>query len=290
MNKYRVRRAAGAALALLLMVMALAGCSQSMTPEQRLQASMELSSKAQSMEADMITETQMSLLGQTMQTTTTAHMVVFNNPVKLKMEMEIGMGEELGSTQMEIYAQTEGDDVVVYSGGSDAGWTQERLPLEEFQEEGIGQYDATAAMELYAGSATELQAEDTELDGVKAVKITGVISGEAIEEVIQESGITDSLAADMDDAALAELLAGMYEDLEDIPVVMYLDAGDNAMLRMEMDMSSVMASMMTSAMETVATGLDSSLLTVDNCRITIDFYNYDKAEDFVIPAEAMVGE
>ena len=71
---------------------------------EKIRAATEKVNAAESMEATMVMEMDMSAMGQSVQTDTTMDMVCFNDPMKMKADMTMDMGA-LGSVSMSIFAQ-----------------------------------------------------------------------------------------------------------------------------------------------------------------------------------------
>ena len=231
-----------------------------------------------SLEATMVMEMDMSLMGQSMETETAMNMVCFNDPMKLKADMTMDMGE-LGSFTMNMYAAMDGDNYTVYMNDGSA-WTSETVDMSYLQ-----QYDAQESMNLYLESGDDYTLEGTEeINGSTANKFTGVIRGEALEEVLAASGATSSLESSVGDLDLSEL----YSDLGDLPITVWVDQESSYPVRYAMDMTELMQGIMEKSMAAAGGEGDiSGTLTVDKGSLIMDCFNFDNATDFEIPAEAL---
>lgn len=231
-----------------------------------------------SLDATMIMEMDMSVMGQTVGTETTMNMSCFNDPMKLKADMSMDMGE-IGSATMNVYAAMDGDNYTVYLYDGSA-WTSETVDMSYLQ-----QYDAKESMNLYLESGDDYTQEGTEeINGSTANKFTGVIRGDALEEVLAASGATSSLEGSVGDLDLAEL----YSDLGDMPVTVWVDQESGYPVRYSMDMTQLMQGIMEKSMAAVGgEGDASATLTVDKMTVVMDCFNFDNATDFEIPAEAL---
>ena len=231
-----------------------------------------------SLEATMVMEMDMSLMGQSMETETAMNMVCFNDPMKLKADMTMDMGE-LGSFTMNMYAAMDGDNYTVYMNDGSA-WTSETVDMSYLQ-----QYDAQESMNLYLESGDDYTLEGTEeINGSTANKFTGVIRGDALEEVLAASGATSSLESSVGDLDLSEL----YSDLGDLPITVWVDQESSYPVRYAMDMTELMQGIMETSMAAAGGEGDiSGTLTVDKVSLIMDCFNFDNATDFEIPAEAL---
>ncbi|MGN8898094.1 DUF6612 family protein [Flavonifractor sp. HCP28S3_F3] len=231
-----------------------------------------------SLEATMVMEMDMSLMGQSMETETAMNMVCFNDPMKLKADMTMDMGE-LGSFTMNMYAAMDGDNYTVYMNDGSA-WSSETVDMSYLQ-----QYDAQESMNLYLESGDDYTLEGTEeINGSTANKFTGVIRGDALEEVLAASGATSSLESSVGNLDLSEL----YSDLGDMPITVWVDQESGYPVRYAMDMTELMQGIMEKSMAAAGGEEDiSGMITMDKMSLVMDCFNFDNATDFEIPAEAL---
>lgn len=263
----------GAALA--LSVTACGGTASREDAAKKIQAAAEKMNAVESMDATMYMEMDMSIMGQSFQTDTTMDMSCFNDPVKLKADMTMSMGS-LGSMSMSIFAQENGDalDMYLYDG---TNWTYQSTDISAAK-----QYDAQQSMDLYLDSGTEYVSAGTEeINGATADKYTGIIRGDALEEVLKASGATQNLESSM--GGLVDV-SEMYSNLGDMPITVWIDQATGYPVRYYMDMTDIMQSIMSKAMSGVE---GAQGLTMDKVEVTMDCSNYNSVADFEIPAEAL---
>ena len=239
---------------------------------------MEKLNAVSSLDATMVMEMNMSVMEQPMETKTTMNMSCFNDPMKLKADMTMDMGD-LGSVDMSMYASMDGDtyNMYLYDG---TNWTTQAVDMSYLQ-----QYDAKESMNLYLESGDDYTLAGTEeINGSTANKFTGVIRGEALEEVLAASGATNNLEASVGDLDLASL----YSDLGDLEITVWVDQESGYPVRYAMDMTQMMQGMMDKILAASAEGEDTSgMLTVDKVNMVMDCFNFNSAADFEIPAEAL---
>lgn len=239
----------------------------------KIQAALEKINGVENMDATMQMEMDMSVMGQSFETDTTMSMTCFNDPMKVKADMTMSMGA-LGAVSMSIYADaTDGDYTIYMFDGTN--WTTQVADLSQLE-----QYDAQQSMDLYLGSGTEYAHEGTEdINGAAADKYSGVIRGDAMEEVLKNSGATSSL-----ETSFGMDLEELYSGLGDMPITVWIDQATGYPVRYHMDMTAVMQTMMTKALSGVEGG---DTLTMSKVEITMDCFNFNSAADFQIPAEAL---
>ena len=270
------RRAAALTLGglLALSVTACGGTTNKGNSAEKIQAALEKINAVQSMDATMFMEMDMSAMGQSVETDTTMNMSCFNDPMKLKADMTVSMGE-LGAVSMSIYAQQDGEQcsTYLYDGTS---WTVQTMEIDDLQ-----QYDAQQSMDLYLESGVDYAYEGTEeINGMTTDKYSGVIRGDAMEEVMKASGATSNLESSLGSSVD---LSDLYSDMEDMPITVWIDQETGYPVRYYMDMTDVMQAMMTKMFSSMGAGS----ITIGKMQITMDCFNFDNVADFEIPAEAL---
>lgn len=244
------------------------------TPAEAVAAAMERMAEVKSVDAVMEMEMEMTAGEESLRMTTTMDMTTFLDPLKLRADMTISMGE-LGSMDMAVYAQGEGEQYTMYVYDGTA-WTAQSVALSALE-----QYSAQSSMDIYMSGAVDFTEDGSEtLSGRTADKYTGVIRGESLEEVLSASGAVDSLESAM--GSDASTLADLYTDLGDLPVTVWIDQESGYPVRFSMDMSDIMEKLVSGLGEAAEIGLQVTGMTLE---VTYD--NFDQASDFAIPEEAL---
>ena len=256
--------------------LSLAACGGSEpTPEeildQTLQNSQEgLESLSASVTAQIDMEIQVGDQTQTMENTTAMDMVCFSDPLKLKAETSMDMGE-LGSFSATVYAQQEGETYTTYTdvGGQ---WFKETASAELLE-----QYNASAEMNSYLSSTDQWAfQQEEELDG-KTV-------------LMEESGVLDSLGTMQQLGVSTENLQGMLQDLGDVTIEMWIDPEICYPVRYEMDMTQVCNTLMEhvlQVLEDMGQPTDGISIQYPQVQMTMTCSDINSAPDFEIPAEAL---
>ena len=292
MKKTKRALAVLSALTLTLSLTACGGGQQStgdsgtdaMTPAERVAAAEEKMSALTSLSIDMTQDIGMSFAmadqSQELNMSTKMQMDVIQEPLKAKGTMQIDMGEELGGVQdVELYIMSEDDAANLYMqmGGQ---WIKQSVTEAE-----LGQYDAAESLELYLDSAADFAEAGTEqVGGADATKFTGVIKGDKLYDVIEESGVLSSLGQTGTDVSEDELKA-MLSKLGDLPMSVWINA-DGYPVQYEMDMSQMIDSILQKALEMEGAADQGMTMTVSKAAMSLTCSNFNAVDDFELPAEA----
>ena len=292
MKKTKRALAALSALTLTLSLTACGGGQQStgdsgtdaMTPTERVAAAEEKMSALTSLSIDMTQDIGMSFAmadqSQELNMSTKMQMDVIQEPLKAKGTMQIDMGEELGGVQdVELYIMSEDDAANLYMqmGGQ---WIKQSVTEAE-----LGQYDAAESLELYLDSAADFAEAGTEqVGGADATKFTGVIKGDKLYDVIEESGVLSSLGQTGTDVS-EDTIKSMLSELGDLPMSVWINA-DGYPVQYEMDMSQMIDSILQKALEAEGAADQGMTMTVSKAAMSLTCSNFNAVEDFELPAEA----
>ncbi len=246
------------------------------TPEEVVKAAENNMREATSIESNMTMDMAMTSDGQTVNMKTNMDMVSFTDPMKLKMDMTMDMGEQLGGTQTIQFYADETDGAMTMYMNMMGNWYKQNVP-----EEQLAQYDTKENLSTYLDSSTGFTEAGTEqVNGEDATKYDGVITGSQMNEVLKASGALDDLepmlaGTDLDASTI-------YEDLPDITMSIWINA-EQYPVKYEMDMTAMMQGLMDKVM---ATAQQEQALTVDAMKISMTNKNFNNAADFEIPEEA----
>ena len=235
-----------------------------------------------SLEGQMIMEMDMEMSAngqsQSLESVTTMDMVCFNDPRKIKMEVNVDMGEA-GSAVQSLYAEVEEDGTAMMYIYDGANWQSQVVGAVD-----LAQYDASSSILSYMNDGTVYTLEGMEaVNGANAYKYASVVSGEAAKEMILSSGGLDSLTSmGMDAAQLDSLL----NDVEDFKEYVWIDEATLYPVKYETDMTDVMNTFMTSALASLGEQAEGLELSVTKMKMSMTCSNFDNATDFTIPEEA----
>lgn len=278
------------------MVTALAGCGSGnggsadgdaaqggKTAEEYVQYAVEQSETIKSM--DVITDmlVTMSMGEETVEMVTRSEMSAFVDPYKSKAEVSTYMkGAEDQAIDMEVYMQEEEGTIhsYIYSEAV-GGWMHEAMDMED-----ADAYFEGNTMSIYLEGMQNISiTEEKEENGITIARIEGVLTGEEMEIMIEESGV---LSSSMTMGMSEEDIKALYQELGDLPLAMWV--GDDGMVYgYEMDMKDLMQAIMNNAMNMMggASADAANQITIDVATVTMECSNYNNVADFSIPEEAL---
>lgn len=278
--KIKKMLAAGVAV---LMVMGFAACGEDTEGDVIKTAQKELA-KIKSMNYDLIVDMNMSAAGQSMESVTKGKISFISEPMTMKMDMNVDEGDQ-GAYQMLMYAEQSDKEYIMYmSADNGENWIKQIAD----DAAALQQYDAQASMELYLSSVDSFKEAGVEsINGSDAVRYDGIISKEAMSEVMGASGASMQLEQY---GITGDAVTAMYREMGELPVSVWIDKESTLPVKYEMDMTAVMQKMMTSLMESMGAGPGTGGLTVDKMFLSMIVSDFDKVETIVIPEEAKNAE
>lgn len=225
-----------------------------------------------SMDMDM----EMTAAGETqsMQMTTTVDMTCFYDPVRMKIDTTAKSGEEAATISM--YGEENEDGTFTLYMNDGTGWQSQ-----EIQAADMKQYDAAASMNEYLGDDLVLDGKE-QLNGADAYKYTGVLTGDAMKEVMAASAAQSLTSLGVDSAQLESMMDG----LSDIPITFWIDAESFYPVKYELDMLDTMNGLMTKILESFGEQAEGLSMSISNMRVEMTCDSYNEAEEFSIPDEA----
>lgn len=247
-----------------------------------LAAAQEKMQDISSMDAKMVLEMDMEAgaegQSQTMESVTKVDMTCFYDPIKIKMDIEVDAGEN-GTTATTSYVEQGKDGSLTMYADSGSEWIAQTVSMDD-----IAQYDAADNMKMYLDEDYNFEKAGTEqVEGADAYKYTGSITGEDMKEAILGSGALDSLSSLGFDASAMD---GMMDDVDGMPITLWIDAESLYPVKYEMDMTSVMDSLMASLLKAMGDQAEGVTMSIPKMKLEMTCSNYNEAEDFKIPKEA----
>ena len=274
-----LRRFLAAAVAMMILT---SGCGGSKVDtaaaEKLLSQAKETMATVESMAAEMTMEMDMSMGGEMIETTTLAKIRSQQDPLKMAMEMSMVMSDGTEVDQMQMYAVEADGHLRTYMSTADV-WYAETLEMGE-----LNQYNAEENMDLYLDHISDISSMKQEVvNDVQTTKISGVITGDAMEQAIADSGLTAS-AASM--GLSEEMLASLYEELNDLSISLWIDA-EGYVLKYEMDMTEMMQKIMDESMKALGASEEDTLMDIEKTAISMVCSQFNAVDEIVIPEEAL---
>jgi hypothetical protein len=279
-------------LAALTLAMTACGSKESL-PESAaeiIDVAMSKMEKEKDMEVDMKMEMDMAMLGESMSMVMSGKSLIFSDPLKAKVEMNIDMGAQ-GSEQTTVYLGKEDDKYYTYT-EMQGTWMKQAIGDSEL-DSALSGYGGSQDVEIYKRNKDAFSIIDTvNEDGKEYTVLEGNLPKDSFEEVFNSMGMGEQLGQlGIDDSALAGL-----ELEEDLKIIVWVDNKTVTVKKMSMDMTSLMNTLMNSimgasmaAMEEAETSMDFGI-EIGKCTMEMDYIKFGKIENFEIPKEALEAE
>lgn len=280
MRKKLFKKAVAAVLA-MTMVFSLTGCSAN---EKNAAKIMEEAAKCMedvsSLSYDMTMNMDISSDGQNMAIATTGKADCIVDPMLMKMDMTMDMGEA-GSMASQMYMSEQDGKYVIYSGVDvDGKKTWQKQEMENAN--ALKQYNAKASFELYLKSANSFKENGTEtINDSEATRYDGIITGDTLNEVIESSGMLDQLSTL---GVSSENMGDMLKDIGDLNISIWIDKESSMPVKYEMDMTSMMQSILNKA---VADQDKAPEINISKSVMSMTISNINGVESFEIPQEVI---
>lgn len=205
----------------------------------------------------------MSSEGTDFNITTTGNVKMTTDPVEYEMTLDMDMGEELGSMTTTSYLVNEDGKQVLYSGvvyGGETFWSKQHdASLDSFE-----QYNAMENIEMYLENAESFKENGTEeISGIETVRYDGTITGESLENAINNT--LGDLGTSLDGTDL-------FKGVGDLTLSVWIDKDTLTVRKYEMDMSEIMSKLFEnmSADDESLAGIDVSKVFLS---MTVNSYN-----------------
>ena len=268
--------------AAVMMAVLASGCGgnqvDTAAAEALLSQSRETMASVRSMAAEMTMEMDMAMGGESIKTTTLAKIRSQQDPMKMEMEMSMLMSDGTEVEQMQMYAMEMDGHLYTYMSTADT-WYAETLELGE-----LNQYNAEENMDLYLEHITDLKSmAQEEVNGIQTTKISGVITGDAMEEAIAGSGLTES-AQSM--GLTEEMVEEIYSELGDLPISLWIDA-EGYVLKYEMDLTEMMQKVMDESMKALGMTNEEASVEIEKTAIIMVCSDFNAVDEIIIPVAAL---
>ncbi len=266
--------------AAMSLCLALGGCAKedaSQTIARAREALQDISSMSYDMTVDISLESQ----GETLYMTTTAAADYILQPLQMKLKMTTSMNGTDGITATS-YLKEENDVNTLYTGldlGSQVFWQASEME----NTDSYTHYNARDNLELYLSSAQSfVPAEEDSGDGT--LRYDGLIAGEALDQILDASGIRTHLE-DMGFSLPAK------KDLTDrpdtLPISIWIETATGMPVKYEMDLTSLMQALIS---DLIGEGNDAQFpadLTVNKMYVSMTIRDINHVDAIEIPKEAL---
>lgn len=269
-----------------MMLLSLAACGGEPTPPpDPLETAMENLKTVENLQAEAKMDMTMTVNGETVDTKTTMDMIYYVEPLRMLMEMEtVANGETVSMT---VASEQTEDGIDIYY-ADDENWYYQNIGLDDAASMQGYDYRPDQALGDYTYTADGTE----EVDDVTLYKYTCELTGEAMQEAMNSSGAMDSMGnTGMSKEDMEEILKSL--DGTSIKASVWISEDDMLPVRYEMDMTEVMNALMAKMFEVIAQSAGVSAdelgveMSVSKVVVTVEYFNYDYADDFEVPAEVV---
>lgn len=221
---------------------------------------------------------------------TTMDMTAFEDPILLKMDMtmEINMGASGDESDnmvqnVSAYAAMQEDGACMMYVFDGAEWQSMEISAED-----LAQYDPGSEATSYLNANYHYEAHGMEqVNGADAYKYSGTITGEEMEEVLVSSGALDQLSELGFDASQ---LASLSEDWGGLSIDLWIDAETYYPVKYEIDMTTVMDSLMSSFLEEMGEEAGGITMSIPKMWISMTCSDFNEVEEFELPDIELIPE
>jgi len=259
-----------------MMVMVVSGCGKTKTAEEYIEASNLKSAELESYEMKLEMNMSMSAGGEQMDMTMSGTASVFQNPMRLKMDLATRVMEQ-DMQLIQYMEQTEGA-VTIYQNVM-GQW--QKMVLDDPALVEMMSMNPADSIEAYMNSliSAEILREE-KVNEREAVVIEMVMSGEMYEEILGQMGAPNLGGVEMDESFFAAL--------GDLKATVWVDKKTDDMLKMSMDLSENMANMVEYMIQDGSLGEEElEALKGMKMNMVYEMLNQNNAAEFEIPEEAL---
>lgn len=234
-----------------------------------------------SLQAKMNLNVKMNIDSEELSTVTTADISTFMQPLKMKLDVSSFMESNTEQkTIMEMYVQEQDDGITAFINAG-TGWVRTQL-----DKNSLGQYQIYDNMIQYLSSIENPVNKGSEkIDDITAIRIEGVLKGETMEKIVEESGVLSSAI----NLGISQYeLQEMYKEINGLPVTLWIGE-DGLVYQYEADITKLMEIVMRKAINLIADSVADNVpnYSVLHANISMNYSNYNNVKNFEIPQEAL---
>ncbi|WP_304509129.1 DUF6612 family protein [Anaerotignum sp.] len=234
-----------------------------------------------SLQAKMNMNVKMNLDSEEISTIATADISTFVQPLKMKLDVSSFMENNVEQkTIMQMYVQEQGDGITAFINAG-TGWVRTQL-----EKNSLGQYQVYDNIIGYLSSIENPENKGAEKIGdTSVVRIDGVLKGETMGKIIEDSGI---LTSAFNLGISQEELQAMYKEIGELPVTLWIGE-DGLVYQCETDISNLIQMIIDKTIDlfTDDNAENNSNFSVQHASFSMSYSNFNSVEDFEIPEEAL---
>lgn len=249
-----------------------------------LKQSIEKMNAVKSMDSNVSMTMKISLMNEALNLNMYGTMSTISNPILAKMDLTMDLGE-LGKDTMQMYMEESNGKYTTYTQVGKSEWIKQTMDA--------GNQANAYDTQVYLEALKDVKAVGKQtLQGKELYVVEGVVSGDVLEALIQQSGAMDIVAVSTEDADMQAMIQSMLTNLGNIKMRMWIDS-DFYNVKYEMDMTDLVKKMMENiANSGQMVGEDQELLKMiqfSEVSMSMTNSNFNGVEAFTIPAEVKNG-
>ena len=213
--------------------------------------------------------------------TSTTTGTAFAEPMKM-MTKTTAVVKNVSTTNSESYIETVGDKVYVYSRTDNGEWKNQEYSVVN----NSGQFNVLQMISLCLSSIENMSKSDDQVNGIKAYKIQGTVSGQSVENIVNQSGLMTNLSGLGGDADID--MSGVYQGLQEMSITLWIDEDNYNTLQYAMDVTEISSRVLERMKEsgTAQNGAILNSLRIKTFDILTTLKSFNNANDFQVPSEA----
>lgn len=273
-------------LLIFSMALTVSACGEKMpnSPEETIKVISEKANNAEKLDASIDMNMTFESVNNTISMTTKSEWYYLRNPYKIHMKVDMDMGEQ-GTSGMELYMGAKKDKYYIYQINSGDVWHKQEISKKDFESRGEA-YRNQTNLSAYISDPETFKFVETDTKGIAVLE--GVVKGESLRKLLQQSGMADHFAG----YEIENLDDSVYDSLGDASVKIEVDISKVQIKKLTFDMSGIMEKLMNIVIDSELEGeieeddLDHSV-KVSECTMTITYNSFKKVKNFDIPKEAL---
>lgn len=262
---------------MLVMVLSMASCGTKNAlptkPADIVKKAEENTNKAKSMELTGTINYDVTVSGQTYAGKLDMNMAMFLEPFKVKMDMNLDMGAELGGSQaISVYMIQEGDKYYTYTSAMGT-WAKQELTDTKIIDS-LKSAGKTSVLSESADKFTKVDSND------EVTTLEYVLTADDAKKAVEASGALTELSGYGVDASL-------FESMKDTKITMTVDNKTVTWKNVSVDLKETLQGVVDSLLSSMGALLGGDVqVTINTCNADIEYKNFDKAAEFELPEEA----
>lgn len=249
-------------------------------PTEAVIAATEKLNSAKSFQADMTTQITMSMAGESIDMEMHMATTTFTDPLKSKVVMSSSGAGGVDLPETEVYLLADGDSYSVHVQSGNQWVSQELSPGE------AGQFEPRANTNQYLSFAKSFTAAGTETVGnVEAQRYDGAITGKDIVQVLKTAATNNGSMQSFSNIVDSLPDPNAIEKMTGLQLSIWVDPATGYPIRQQLDMGAFMSDLMGAVAEASNVSMEELGFQVDAAVVTVDYANFDAAEDFEVPTD-----